>query len=377
MRHAIARLSFRVAIVGLCCSSLASFAFMNAGWNNLGSQGSTTWTNQTTKGWTTGSGATLTNGSDGEAWAGGGLTGSEEVSWSVDWHSTAQPARDVGRLMLFPSSRTVGHFRVYSGAWSGSSMTWTPVYETTVTGLEQITKPYFVNLDVTGANGLKYEVLEPGNLAYVTNQETALRKDRGMGNIMVFRGGSGNWSDPVRLVSPVSATQSTTAPYDARFTQPTLNLSFDGLRNDVQGFNNDSTQHYESVTYTLAQPMDLLGVFIDISTIHNPMYCWKTWEIRDLDGTLLAQSQLGASGDNAIVNFASENYQFLKFTTGPRTMSGFIMQGKFGILAPPGDATHGNRLGEVWAVFVPEPATAALFLLSAGVLVRRRSRASC
>jgi len=323
-------------------------------------EGARLWTNTTGTGTTTGSvaGESLGGDRDVDAWAGAPGTG--EVSWSVDWHSLANPTRSVGTVMLLPGPRTPGSMIISTGTWNGSSMDWTPVYDNTATPLIDVQpnfKPVLVNVDVVDANGLKYEVIDTGNLAYDHSGS------RGMANIYLFPGGLYNFS---ALVTPDAASESSTAPYSARMTQPDLNLTIDGLPGDVQGELNDGTAYQEAITYTFNESQYLAGVLVNINTVHNPMWCWKTWEIADLDGNVLAQSQWGVAGDNdPFTAPAGDTFQFLGFDGGPIWTTGFILRGPFGLLTPPSDQTHGNRMGEVWGVAaeIPEPASLSVVAL--------------
>jgi len=311
-------------------------------------KGRTRWSNKTDVGsWPDGgNGDAQSNGSDdGELWAGDQGTG--ETSWSVDWHATAIPARSIRRIVLYSGARTPGHFIVWKGTWGGSSMSWANAFETNVTGIAPSFRPIALTVDIPNANGIKYEVITIGDLGYVTGST-----NRGMREILLYEDRAAR--QIVDFVSPASAVQSTIPPYTEGMSQGTLNLTFDGISNDVQGYNNTDTQHYESIAYSFASPKYLSGVFININPIHSTVFCWKTWEICDLTGAVLASSQLGTNGDNT-TSTSCDTMQFLQFPNGPRMMSGFIMQGKFGQLSPPGDVSHGNRAGEVWGVLATPP----------------------
>lgn len=315
---------------------------------NLGAEGSRWLVNKTgVGGWPDGgSGAAQSNGrDDGELWAGDQGTG--ETSWWVDWHATAIPTRSIRRVMLYPGSRTPGHFILWKGIWGGSSMSWINVFETNVTAVAQGFRPLIFSVDISDAHGLKYEVIAVGELSYVTGCT-----NRGMHDIMLFDARGARLV--AGLVSADAAVQSISPPYTAVMSQATLNLTINGTKEDVQGYSNTNTQRYAWITYTFNTPQYLSGVFININPIHDPRFCWKTWDIRDLDGNVLVASELGPDGDNTTA-VSCDRMQFLQFPDGARFMSGFVMQGKFGILSPPGDPTHGNRMGEVWGVLAEPP----------------------
>ncbi len=322
---------------------------------NLGGDGTRVLVNTTGVGnWVNGgNGAANSNGKDdGELRAGDQGTG--ETSWYVDWHATTRPTRSVKRIMLYPGSRTPGHFRVWKGVWNGSLMVWSNAFETNVAGVAQNFRPIFVDVDIRDANGVKYEVIAIGELSYVTGCT-----NRGMADIMLFDAQGTRYV--VDLVSPNSAIQSTQPPYTTCMSQATLNLTINGTREDVQGYFNTNEQRYVWITYSFDTPQYLSGVFININPIHDPKFCWKTWDIRDLSGNVLVSSELGPEGDNTIAT-SCDRMQFLQFPDGPRFMSGFVMQGKFGQPSPPGDPTHGNRMGELWGVLA-EPPRGTLILI--------------
>ena len=330
-------------------------------------EGARMWTNNTGDGSPSDAayGATLGSGTNFETWAGAPGTG--EVSWSVDWHNLSTPTRSVGTVLLLPGSRTPGSMIISKGTWNGSSMVWTSAYDNTaapLTGVQQNFKPALVNVNIENANGLKYEVVDTGNLAYQHGTT------RGMAGIYLFPGGLYSFS---AIVSPDAASESSTAPYSARMTQPDLNLTIDGLPGDVQGEFNNTTSYQEAITYTFATRQYLAGVLVNINTVHDPRYCWKTWEITDLAGNVLASSQWGTAGDNSTAT-TGDRFQLLGFDGGARWTTGFILRGPFGLLSPPSDATHGNRMGEVWGITaaIPEPASLSVLALAGLAMLRRR-----
>lgn len=351
-----------VMAVTLACLVQSAHGYM-LGFTNLGGDGTSTWTNNSGSGSGSGSGNGLSNGTDGENWTGAPGTG--EVSWNVDWHLTATPTRDIGHVVLYPGSRTPGHFIISKGVWTGS-MTWTPVYDNTVANIQQNFDPLFLETNITGASGLKYEVINQGNLGYQYGST------RGMANILLFGTGA---SEPDRLVSPTSVVQNVGVNINGisssnNFTQAQLNQTIDGVNNSVDcSIENNGTQRSESVSYGFSQAQLLAGVFITLNPVHGDPWYWRSFEVRDLNGNLLAQSQVGPTD----VVTSADRYQFLAFSGGPLTLSGFTVQGYFGNTDT--SNTKNARMGEVWGVWVPEP-SAALLLGLAALAAASRSRRS-
>ena len=256
------------------------------------------------------------------------LTASE-FSYTLDWHSSATPLRNIRQLAY--CAPNVGGltytYNLYKGVWNagGGTNDFTLVQQLAVTDTFQF-KPVFKNLTtpMIGATALK--------VVWVGGQNANTRR---IPSFVAFE-------HPLNAdrEDPLVKLNGATSNYGWAGGNP-LSYTYDDIQNvAVTSIGSSVPDAY--ITFTFTTPKYLSGLVFNINPIDDPVqFGWHGWKLYD------------TVGGNVIWDPANntDRDQIYKFPL-PRVLSTFTIQGP---MNPDTGASGRGRFGEVWGVLAVSP----------------------